>query len=67
MLTVVLTVVIVVGVVLGVVKEIRDPRPVVVTTRPSVMRVLIGGLLLGPVGAIAGYAAKKKQRTRIDV
>ena len=62
------TFIIVLGIALGVrsvIRERRDPRPVVVTERPSVTRVLIGGLLLGPIGALAGYAAKKKKRTRV--
>lgn len=35
------------------------------TTRPTATRTLAGGLMLGPIGAIAGFAWRKKHKVRV--
>ena len=40
----------------------RSPRTEVTTSRPTVTRVIGGGLLGGPIGALAGFAWRKKKR-----
>lgn len=43
-----------------------SPTIEVTTSRPTVTRVIAGGLLAGPVGALAGLAWWKKSKQTID-
>lgn len=51
----------------GLYRGVTQPRPKkeVVGRRSTVTRVIAGGLIGGPVGAIAGYAWKKKEKADV--
>lgn len=41
------------------------PTALIEARRPTVTRTVLGGILFGPLGALAGFAAQKKEKRKI--